>query len=217
MGDQPYFHIIIQRFDDKADESFFRATRSIVERVRRKAPGVLETYFAPNVSAFAAGWSHVRMTKFASRASHEAFQVSPIHEEAVQLMLPRMRYAVGDLDLATMTQSTVPPTEVGSDGFPYYHIVLFRAKWAFDSAFLAKLRSHQARIVREIPGLIEYHFEENISSFGDGWDWVHLSKFTSREAHDAYQEHDAHHALRDVLMPQVEDAVAGDVDTSQLM
>ena len=157
------------------------------------------------------------MTKFASRASHEAFQVSPIHEEAVQLMLPRMRYAVGDLDLAAMTQSTVPSTAVGSDEFPYYHIILLRAKWSFDPAFLAELRAHQARIVREIPGLIEFHFEKNISPFAERWDWVHLSKFTSREAHDAYQEHDAHHALRDMFMPQVEDAVVGDVDTSQLM
>ena len=33
MADHPYFHVIIQRFDDKADESFFQATRSIVERV----------------------------------------------------------------------------------------------------------------------------------------------------------------------------------------
>ena len=178
---------------------------------------MLETYFAPNASAFAAGWTHVRMTKFASRASHEAFQVSSIHDEAVQLMVPRMRYAVGDLDLATITQSSVPPTALGSGEFPYYHIVLFRAKRVFDPPLLAELRAHQARIVREIPSLIEFHFEKNISPFGEGWDWVHLSKFTSREAHDAYQEHDAHHVLRDVLLPQVEDAVAGDVDASQLM
>ena len=214
---QPYFHIILERYDDGGDQAFFEAMRGMVRRTGETAPGVLESYFAPNVSAFAGDFTHVRLTKFDSREAHEAFQVSAIHDEAMKLVVPRMQYAVGDLDFSAITESKSSTTKPAPGEHPYYHFILFRAKRTFDDSFMAKLRMLQERIVSEVPGLLEFHFERNVSPFGEGWDFVHMSKFTNKETHDGYQVHDAHNAMVDFLMPEVSDAVAGDVDTTRLV
>lgn len=214
---QPYFHIILQRFDDGGDEALLEAMRGIVRRVGETVPGVLETYFGPNVATFAGDFTHVLMTKFDSREAYAAFQVSAIHDEAVKLVVPRMQYAVGDLDFSRITESNSSTTKPAPGEHPYYHFILFRAKRKFDANFMAKLRELQARIVSEVPGLLEFHFERNVSPLGEGWDFVHISKFTNKATHDGYQLHDAHNAMVDFLMPEISDAEAGDVDTTRLV
>ncbi len=215
-SEQPYFHIILQRFDAQADEAFFAAVRRLVERASREVPGVLETYFAPNVSPFAAGWTHVRLTKFVSRAAHEAYQISPLHAESVRLIVPRMQYAVGDLDFAMVEPGAASTAKLRADDRPYYHFVLMQPKVEFDTSLLTGLKEHTERVRREVPGLVEFSFERNISPFAEDWTYVHLSKYTSKAAHDGYQQHPAHDALRDITMPRVAEAVAGDVDTAML-
>jgi heme-degrading monooxygenase HmoA len=217
VDNQPYFDISLQAYDERADEAFFEAMRGIVTRVSETTPGVLETYFAPNVSPYGSHFTHVRLTKFDSREAHEAFQVSAIHDEAVKLVVPRMGYAVGALDFSRITESNSATTQPAPGERPYYHFILFRAKRTFEDNFMAKLRKLQARIVSEVPGLIEFHFERNVSPLGAGWDFVHMSKFTNKATQDAYQVHDAHNAMVDFLMPEVSDAVAGDIDTTRLV
>ncbi|MSO66018.1 MAG: hypothetical protein EXQ85_09555 [Alphaproteobacteria bacterium] len=52
----------------------------------------------PNVSPFAREWTHIHLSGFESRQAHDAYQVSPLHDQIRDLMVPVIAAEVGDLE-----------------------------------------------------------------------------------------------------------------------
>jgi hypothetical protein len=96
---------------------------------------------------------------------------------------------------------------------PYYHVIIKKFTKELPPGYWEKVHEICARIRVEVPGCLEFYQAPNVSGFKKTWTHIHLSKFTSKEAHDAYQVHPLHNLLVELSVPLME-AVVGDVDVA---
>lgn len=94
-----FHHIVLMSFDDKADAAFFAKCEDYVRRVRAECDGVVDYFMQKNIAARSDGLTHGIVGVFKSSALHDAYQVSPVHQEMKAFMTARMaRIVVLDTD-----------------------------------------------------------------------------------------------------------------------
>lgn len=83
-----FYHVVLMQFRKDADASFLRRVEHYVARVRAECPDVLTYGLVDNVAARSDGLTHGIVGAFASSAAHDAYQVSPAHQEMKAYMSP---------------------------------------------------------------------------------------------------------------------------------
>lgn len=94
----------------------------------------------------------------------------------------------------------------------FIHIFAFRWKPHATDADKARAREEILAFRGVIPGLVGVDAGPNVSVRGQGYEFVGLMTFTSKEFADAYSTHPAHLALLEWLVPLI-DAVELDFQT----
>jgi hypothetical protein len=94
-----FHHIVLMSFDKDADAVFFAKAEVYVERVKVECPGVVDYFMRRNVAARSDGLTHGIVGVFKDRSAHDAYQISPVHQEMKAFMTARMsRIIVLDTD-----------------------------------------------------------------------------------------------------------------------
>lgn len=93
----------------------------------------------------------------------------------------------------------------------FVHIFGFRWKPQTTDADKARARKEILAFRSTIPGLVAVNVGPNVSPRGQGYEFVGLMTFTSKETCDAYAVHPAHLALLEWLVPLI-DAVELDFE-----
>lgn len=83
-----FYHVVLMQFTAEAHSSFLRRVDHYVDRVRAECPDVLAYDLVGNVAARGDGLTHGIVGTFASSAAHDAYQVSPAHQEMKAYMSP---------------------------------------------------------------------------------------------------------------------------------
>ncbi|MBV1894938.1 MAG: Dabb family protein [Rhodobacteraceae bacterium] len=74
-------HVVMMSYTDAADDSFMAKIASYTDRVRRECAGIVNYAHCPNVADRRQQYTHAVVGTFESHAAHEAYQVSPAHQE----------------------------------------------------------------------------------------------------------------------------------------
>lgn len=94
-----FHHIVLMRFTPEADAAFFAKARHYVDRIRAECHGVVDYFMRENIASRSDGLTHGIVGVFTSSAAHDAYQVSPAHQEMKAFMSTRMaRIVVLDTD-----------------------------------------------------------------------------------------------------------------------
>lgn len=94
-----FHHIVLMSFTPEADETFFAKAQHYVERVNAECEGVVGYFMSENRASRSDGLTHGIVGTFTSSAAHDAYQVSPVHQEMKAFMATRMaRIVVLDTD-----------------------------------------------------------------------------------------------------------------------
>lgn len=94
-----FHHIVLMSFTPAADAAFFVQAQRYVERVKAECPDVLDYFMSANIAARSDGLTHGIVGVFKSSAAHDAYQISPVHQEMKAFMMTRMaRIVVLDTD-----------------------------------------------------------------------------------------------------------------------
>ncbi len=94
-----FHHVVLMSFDDKADAAFFSQAQRYVERVKAECKDVVDYFMRENIAARSDGLTHGIVGVFKSSAAHDAYQISPAHQEMKAFMTARMsRIIVLDTD-----------------------------------------------------------------------------------------------------------------------
>jgi hypothetical protein len=93
----------------------------------------------------------------------------------------------------------------------FIHIFGFKWRPAATEADKGRARNEILAVRGVIPGLAAVNVGPNLSPRGQGYEFVGLMTFTSRETADAYTTHPAHLALLEWLVPLI-DAVELDFE-----
>ncbi|HWG20929.1 MAG TPA: Dabb family protein [Terracidiphilus sp.] len=86
----------------------------------------------------------------------------------------------------------------------FVHIFGFRWKPAATEADKARARKEILAFYNVIPGLVGINVGPNLSPRGQGYEFVGLMTFSSKEYADAYSTHPAHLALLEWLVPLID-------------
>lgn len=89
-----YLHVVMMAFDDSADAAFFATVRHYGERIRAECEGVLGYTLTENEADRSGGHTHALVSQFVSAAAHDAYQISPVHQEMKAWMGPKIRQIV---------------------------------------------------------------------------------------------------------------------------
>lgn len=94
-----FHHIVLMSFTKEADAAFFAEAQRYVARVKAECEGVVDYFMKANIAARSDGLTHGIVGVFTSSAAHDAYQVSPVHQEMKAFMTARMsRIVVLDTD-----------------------------------------------------------------------------------------------------------------------
>ena len=94
-----FHHIVLMSFTPEADAAFFATAQHYVDRIRAECDGVIDYFMRENIASRSDGLTHGIVGVFASSAAHDAYQVSPAHQEMKAFMTTRMaRIVVLDTD-----------------------------------------------------------------------------------------------------------------------
>ncbi len=94
-----FHHIVLMSFTPEADAAFFARAQHYVDRIRAECDGVIDYFMRENIAARSDGLTHGIVGVFTSSAAHDAYQVSPAHQEMKAFMTTRMaRIVVLDTD-----------------------------------------------------------------------------------------------------------------------
>lgn len=94
-----FHHVVLMEFTAAADQRFFEQVEAYSERIRRSAPNLLRYVFGRNVASRSDGLPYGIVSSFASAADHDAYQVSPVHQEMKAYMTPFIaRIVVCEID-----------------------------------------------------------------------------------------------------------------------
>jgi hypothetical protein len=84
-----FHHIVIMRLQDP-DRAFHDAVHGYVARVRRELPYVRAYDYCRNEASRAQGFDWAIVATFDTRADHDRYQVSDVHQEMKTFMSPRI-------------------------------------------------------------------------------------------------------------------------------
>jgi hypothetical protein len=76
------------QFTPEADEAFFEGVRRYVQRVRAECQDMSAYFMAENLADRSDGLTHGILGSFTDSAAHDAYQVSPVHQEMKAYMSP---------------------------------------------------------------------------------------------------------------------------------
>lgn len=94
-----FHHIVLMSFSSEADAAFFAKAEGYVGRIKRECKDVVSYFMAPNIASRSDGLTHGIVGIFKSSAAHDAYQVSPAHQEMKAFMSTLMtRIVVLDTD-----------------------------------------------------------------------------------------------------------------------
>ncbi|QCK86317.1 Dabb family protein [Phreatobacter aquaticus] len=94
-----FHHIVLMSFTPGTGPDFFAKAQHYVERVKAECADVIGYFLADNIAARSDGLTHGIVGVFTSSAAHDAYQVSPVHQEMKAFMATRMdRIVVLDTD-----------------------------------------------------------------------------------------------------------------------
>jgi len=103
-----FFHVVLMRYVDGAGAEVDREVQAYAARVRRECAGLVQYDYASNVASRAQGYDRVILAAFESSADHDAYQVSPVHQE----MKARMGRFIADI-LVSDSELTPAPIIAG--------------------------------------------------------------------------------------------------------
>ncbi len=94
-----FHHIVLMSFDKDVDAVFFARAQDYVERVKAECSGVVDYFMRQNIAARSDGLTHGIVGVFKDSIAHDAYQISPVHQEMKAFMTARMsRIVVLDTD-----------------------------------------------------------------------------------------------------------------------
>jgi hypothetical protein len=85
-----FHHIVLMSFQPGTGPDFFAKAQHYCERVRAECAEVVTYFLADNIAARSDGLTHGIVGVFTSSAAHDAYQVSPVHQEMKAFMATRM-------------------------------------------------------------------------------------------------------------------------------
>ena len=88
-----FFHVLLMRFNADVPPDVDREVRSFAERVRRECPGLVHYHYGANLASRSKDYDRTIVSVFESSAAHDAYQVSPVHQE----MKSRMNTWIADV------------------------------------------------------------------------------------------------------------------------
>lgn len=103
-----FYHVVMMRFSAGADAAFHRRVEEFAERVRRECAGLLHYDYGRNVAERGKGYERVVLSVFESSPAHDAYQVSPVHQEMKAFMLPFIE------DLVVCDADVPAPAPIGA-------------------------------------------------------------------------------------------------------
>lgn len=83
-----FHHIVLMKYSARADTGFFEKVQSFCERIRVAMPNVVRYVHRPNRAARRDGLDWAIVSTFGSSQDHDAYQVSPLHQEMKEYMTP---------------------------------------------------------------------------------------------------------------------------------
>lgn len=83
-----FYHIVMMRFSEVADDAFFERAAHYCDRVRAECAGIRDYFMAPNEADRSDGLTHAVVLACDSSASHDSYQISPAHREMKAFMAP---------------------------------------------------------------------------------------------------------------------------------
>ena len=94
-----FHHVVLMKFTPAADRAFHDRVEEYSEQLRRTTPRLERYVYRPNAASRSDGLTHVILATFSTGADHDAYQVSPLHQEMKAYMSPFIeRIVVADLD-----------------------------------------------------------------------------------------------------------------------
>jgi quinol monooxygenase YgiN len=83
-----FYHIVMMRLSERADAAFHARVEAYAERVRRECRGLLHYDYGSNLADRGGGYDRAMLSVFESSSAHDAYQVSPVHQEMKAYMTP---------------------------------------------------------------------------------------------------------------------------------
>lgn len=95
-----YYHVILERYTAPFTLEEEREIEDLYQKIRRTLPGCRAYLRGPNVSPFAKDFTHIHISVWDDKVAHDAYQRHPLHDRLVEIIVPKLEAAVGDLDAA---------------------------------------------------------------------------------------------------------------------
>jgi len=83
-----FHHIVLMKYSPQADAGFLERVEGYCERIRRSSPGVQRYVHLRNDAARRDALDWAIVSSFESSQAHDAYQVSPLHQEMKAFMTP---------------------------------------------------------------------------------------------------------------------------------
>ena len=83
-----FHHIVLMRLSDDVDDRFHARVGAYVEAIRETSPKPLRYVYRRNLATRSGGFGWAIVSAFLSSADHDAYQVSPLHQEMKAFMTP---------------------------------------------------------------------------------------------------------------------------------
>lgn len=94
-----FHHVVLMSFSAQADAAFHARVQSYCRQVRETIANCEHYVYAENQASRSDGLTHAIISRFASSADHDSYQVSPLHQEMKAYMADFIeRIVVCDLD-----------------------------------------------------------------------------------------------------------------------
>lgn len=104
-----FHHIVMMRLAAHADAAFHARVEDYARRIRSECAGLVRFEYVSNLADRAQGYGHAVLGAFASSAAHDAYQVSPAHQELKAFVAPYVEDLV-------VCDADVPAPSDASDG-----------------------------------------------------------------------------------------------------
>lgn len=92
-----YMHIVMMELSPSAGTDFMERVQAYADRIRKECQGVKIYHFGPNEATRADGLTYAVVSAFGDTLLHDAYQISPAHQEMKAYMSPYIqRMAVFD-------------------------------------------------------------------------------------------------------------------------
>jgi hypothetical protein len=83
-----FFHIVLLKFNEKADDSFHREAQQHAKRVKRECSDLVLFHLGENLASRSRGYSHTLVSSFTNSEAHDRYQSSDVHQEMKRFLAP---------------------------------------------------------------------------------------------------------------------------------